>query len=344
MATVWNPRRPLISFMTLVALLFCAAELLTRVLVPVSLSRQISVPHMFRDSEEVGYRLHRNITTNVRAWDGRRNIFQATYRTDNHGRRFVEIPNSSGRDRHFVVLGGSTVFGMGLEDRDTLTAFLGTETTRTMPYNYAGDGYGPQNALALIKLGVLQNEVPQEEGVTVFFFQALHQAGGHIQTLLGRFELLLDGWGETLPVYKIARGEKPVAVGRLRQYDPLKFYFFRFLQNFHVLNLLYPKVFPISPEELQLTAEFMVAMRDEVRIAKPKSRFVVALHPFSDAELAASMTNIMQKNGLEVLNLSTLVDKSRLQEFVAFNRYFPHPNGKLNKLLATTLVETLEIP
>ena len=325
------------------ALVFCAAELIARLIVPVSLTRQISVPHMFESDPTLGYRLRRDMVTNVRAWDGKKNLFQTQYRTDSFGRRIVHIEAPERRAKHFIILGGSTVFGMGLRDEDTLAHFLAVGTHNHLPFNYAGDGYGPQNAYALAKGGLLQREVPEAEGHTVFFFQMLNQTGGHIQTLLGRFELLLDGWGENLPMYSIRPGQAPQSRGLMRDFAPFKFQSFRFLQNFHALNVSYPKLVPISADEINATVEFMKAVRDEVVVTKPKTRFSIVIHPLSDRHATKSVVDAFRAAGLVTIDMSTLVPEEKIDEFIAFSRYFPHPNRALNETFAKALIEELKL-
>jgi hypothetical protein len=325
-------------------LLFCAIEIGSRLAVPVSFTRQISVPYMYENSQEVGYKLRKNMITRVRAWDGKKDLFHVKYQTDQFGRRIIPLSYNEMRNRHFVILGGSTVFGMGLRDEETLSYFLGLGSQKTTPYNYACDGYGPQNAYAQLKSGVLQNEVPEEDGEVVFFFQMLNQTGGHIQTLLGRFELLLDGWGESLPMYTIEEGKLPQARGPLREFAPFKFHSFKFFQNFHSLNLAYPKLDPIDEQEIKKTIAFMKALATEVKVAKPKSRFLIVIHPLSDRRKSKLIAQAFAEAGLTVVDFSDLVPLSDLPQHIAFNRYFPHPNGKLNALFADALISKLSLP
>lgn len=335
--------RSLLKLTGYTGLLFCVIELSSRLVVPVSLTRQISVPPMYENSPELGYKLRKNMITRVRAWDGKKNLFHVKYQTDDFGRRIIPLSNKDARNRHFVILGGSTVFGMGLRDEETLSYYIGRGSQKVTPYNYACDGYGPQNAYAQVKSGVLQNEVPEEEGEVVFFFQMLNQTGGHIQTLLGRFELLMDGWGESLPMYEIEEGKLPEARGPLKDFAPFRFHTFKFFQNFHSLNLAYPKFDPIDEQEIEKTVIFMRALANEVKIAKPKSRFLVVIHPLSERTATKPILKAFTEAGLEIIDYSDLVPLSDLPHHIAFNRYFPHPNGKLNALFADALISKLSL-
>lgn len=320
-----------------VALLFCAAELIARIAIPVTLTRQISVPHMFQPDKNLGYRLRANMVTRVRAWNGTHDLFRAVYHTDQYGRRVFKLDNPELRNQHFTILGGSTSFGMGLRDRDTLAAFLAAQNPRLVPYNYAGDGYGPQSAYYYAASSTLKDQIPQEEGYTVFFFQMINQVGGHAQTLLGRFELLMDGWGENIPLYKIEKGVPPEAIGTMAEHAPFKFQAYKFLQLFHIVNLLHPLIFPLTSDELQKTADFMGSVRDAVQHYQPKTRFLVVIHPLSDRRRTQDIAARMQANGIEVLDLSALVPENELADHIAFSRHFPHPNAKLNEKLARAL-------
>ena len=42
-------------------LAFCAAELIARMTIPVTMTRQISEPHMFQNDKDLGYRLRANM-------------------------------------------------------------------------------------------------------------------------------------------------------------------------------------------------------------------------------------------------------------------------------------------
>ncbi|MDZ4084400.1 MAG: hypothetical protein U1E10_15760 [Bdellovibrionales bacterium] len=324
---------------------FCASELFLRLVIPASQTKQVSRPHMYEDHPELGYRLRKDLRTRVQASDGTKKLFNVTYQTDQFGRRIVPLSGTEQRQKHFVILGGSTVFGMGLPDHETLAHHLASRAPNLLPYNYAGDGYGPQNAYTQVKLGLLETEVEQAEGTTVFFFQMLNQSGGHVQTLLGSFELLLQGWGESLSFYDIdaSGAREPEYLGRMLEFDPIKFYLFRFLQNSHLLNTVYPRLFPISEEQLEKTAVFIREMKKQVLRSKPKTRFVVAFHPLSDRNSILPLKKLFEDEGIETFDFSQIVAEQDLPSHIAFNRYFPHPNGKLNSLFAEKLIEDLKL-
>lgn len=333
------------KIITIFFAVFCASELFLRVVLPVSQTKQVSRPHMYEDHPELGYRMRKNLRTRVRATDGSKELFSVTYQTDQFGRRIVPLSGTEQRQKHFVILGGSTVFGMGLPDHDTLAHQIASRAPKLMPFNYAGDGYGPQNAYTQARLGLLESEVTEEEGTTVFFFQMLNQSGGHVQTLLGSYELLLQGWGESLSFYDIdaSGAREPAYLGRMSEFDPIKFYLFRFLQNSHLLNTVHPRLFPISEEQLGKTAVFIREMKKQVLRSKPKTRFVVAFHPLSDRNSVLPLKKLFEAEGIETFDFSQIVAEQDLPSHIAFNRYFPHPNGKLNSLFAEKLIENLKL-
>lgn len=309
------------------------------------MTKQVSNPHMYEDDAALGYRMRKNLVTRVKGTDGSRKLFDVQYRSDGYGRRIVPTTSDENRTKHFIILGGSTVFGMGLPDNETLASYLSERARHYRTYNYAGDGYGPQNAYAQASAGLLADEIPEAEGTTVFFFQMLQHSGGQIQTLLGNFELLLTGWGENLPFYGFDStvSESPKFIGRMKDSSPVKFYGFRFLQNFHLLNTLAPKIFPISNEDMQQAAYFMKEMKTQVLKSKPQTRFLVAIHPLSDRNIVASFQKLLNQYEVETIDYSKLVPEDKLSEHIAFNRFFPHPNGKLNAIFANQMAIDLEL-
>jgi hypothetical protein len=234
---------------------------------------------------------------------------------------------------------------MGLPDHETLAHHLAIRAPNTQPYIYASDGYGPQNAYTQARLGLLAEEIPESEGITVFFFQMLNQSGGHVQTLLGTFELLLERWGESLSFYDIdASGSRaPMFLGRMRRFDPIKFYTFRFFQNFHLLNSSYPKLRPLEEVQLKKTAYFLRDLKIEVLKSKPKTRFIIVFHPLSDRRSVGPLKALIEAEAIEILDYSAIVGEKDLPAYIAFNYYAPHPNGKLNSLFAEKLTEDLKL-
>jgi hypothetical protein len=232
---------------------------------------------------------------------------------------------------------------MGLQDHETLAHFVSDRTRLFHPYNYARDGYGPQGAYAQAEIGEFSDKTIKPEGVTVFFLQMRNESGGHVQTLQGSFELLITGWGENLCFYDLNVDSPPKFLGRMQDFAPVRMQFFRFLQNFQILNLLYPKLFGLPSSAIAETASFLKHLKSKVQAALPKTRFVVVIHPLSDRHESPKIVDALSKQGVEVFDYSALIPENEIPAHTAFRRYFAHPNALMNSKLATKLIEDLKL-
>ena len=330
-------------------LILAISELIARVLDPVHETRQLSSSgSLYRRQERVGYRLYPQIESKVQLIEGSRSVFAVTYRTDEFGRRTHLPPGSPPimRPRFLSIFGASTAFGMGLEDEETLAYFLHSQAQRYEVFNYAADGYGPQSAFALVESKTLQKEVSQDRGLAVYVLQLLPGVGGHAQTMSAGFELTMARWGESLTFYDIDRDGRPRLLGTLREVSPVRFYLFRFLQNFQVLNKLWPYLKPEQPEQDRKLAHMLRAWGDEVRENKPMSHAVILIHPFSDPQLSArfiEVWNAMPRSRVALLDYSNRLSEEQRQGYTAFKKYLAHPNAELNRTLANWMIEDLNL-
>ncbi|GEM_PF-5708532 len=330
-------------------ILISLGELLARLIAPVHETRQLSSSgSLYQRHDRVGYRLYPNIESKVQLLEGSRSVFTVTYRTDEFGRRRHSPASSSviARPRFLAIFGASTAFGMGLEDEETLAYFLHTQATRYEVFNYAADGYGPQSAFALVDANVLQDEVVQDRGIAIYVLQLLPGVGGHAQTMSASFELTMARWGESLTFYDLDASGRPMLRGTLRDVSPLRFYAFRFLQNFQLLNLLWPYVKAKEPDLDRDLTLMLRAWGEGVRRSKPMSRAVVVIHPFSDPNLSAQFVHVwhsMPTDRMSLFDYSNRLSEQQKQGYVAFNKFIAHPNAELNEILSKWLVQDLNL-
>lgn len=341
--------RSLVRVAWLLVVLISFGELTARLVAPVHETRQLSSSgSLYQRHDRVGYRLYPNIESKVQLLEGSRSVFTVTYRTDEFGRR-RHVPVSSSviaRPRFLAIFGASTAFGMGLDDEETLAYFLHTQASRYEVFNYAADGYGPQSAFALVDSNVLQDEVIQDRGIAIYVLQLLPGVGGHAQTMSASFELTMARWGESLTFYDLDSSGRPLLRGTLRDVSPLKFYAFRFLQNFQLLNLIWPYVKAKAPNLDRDVTLMLRAWGEGVRRSKPMSRAIVVIHPFSDPSLSAQFVQVwhsIQKDRIGLYDYSGRLSDQQKQEYVAFNKFIAHPNAELNEVLSKWLVQDLNL-
>ena len=314
---------------------------------PVVSLRQVTKPgQLYAKHHRAGFRLRANVTRRVELFENDQRVFSATYHTDKFGRRTLRNPPSPGRPKKefLAIFGASTVFGMGLEDQDTLAFQLESMAPGFQVLNFACDGYGPQSAYALVESGVLRTEVEQLNGFALYFLTLLPGPGGHVQTLLGGAQLTVREWGENLTFYGLEDRNDPVFLGNFREAYPFRFFALRFFQQFQLFNLLARATGSGSDSEYQKLLRILQAWGGGVQGSAVGRHPVVVIHPFSDSLSVRQFLRVWNQRplaGFRVLDYSEKLNEREVEALTAFYKYVRHPNRELNRRLAIWIVEDL---
>ncbi len=103
----------------------------------------------FTSDTITGYRAKENIAANSLKKNGDEVIYDVTYTTNQYGYR--KTPNSNETSKKCLLFfGDSFTIGEGLNDNETLPYFLNKDL-RFRVFNFGYHGYGPHQALALLK-------------------------------------------------------------------------------------------------------------------------------------------------------------------------------------------------
>jgi hypothetical protein len=162
----------------------------------------------------LGYRLAPTCTTQVRGKHEDVVIYDAVYTTDEFGRRVVIDEDDAGAERHAVFMGGSFVFGDGVNDGETLPSQFAAVTRGYTVYNYGVSGYGAQHMYALLHSGRLRQEVPEAAGFMVYcmFPEHIDRAAGTYLTMR---------WGKWFPRYVLLE-ERITHTGSFEESQPVR--------------------------------------------------------------------------------------------------------------------------
>ena len=95
-------------------------------------------------------------------------LYDVTYSIDQFGLRKTPVKNRANRDLFLLLMGGSTVFGAGVEDDDTLGFRLGQLTERFMPYNLGFFGADTFETLARIQTTNFAAQVSESHGIALY--------------------------------------------------------------------------------------------------------------------------------------------------------------------------------
>lgn len=158
----------------------------------------LSNPRLFLEPDaELGYRLRANLRELPgRLRRGGATIYDVTYSTGRFGwRRTPQVPNA-GAD--VLFLGGSSTFGQGVADTETLPARFSAEMKgQVLAHNFGVPGWGAQQSLRLLELSGEKAELMQRRVTKVFFFVNKE----HVTGLVGE-----SGESAGAPRYEVRNG------------------------------------------------------------------------------------------------------------------------------------------
>ncbi len=219
----------------------------------------------YRQSHEIlGYAPKPASRSRSRRYDDEELIYDVRYTIDERGMRIC--PDAVSGSRSIVFFGGSFIYGEGLQDDEALPCLVGMGARgRFRVYNFGFHGYGPQQMLAALQAGLVE-EIVKEPPVVVFY-QAIDD---HIWRVAG-----LRDFGRAGPRYVLETGAKLVRRGRLRDASP-RTWLRRQLRKSHVFRTIVgtPAAL-IRREDVELFFAVVSAAQDEVRAYFPGAEFYV---------------------------------------------------------------------
>jgi len=160
--------------------------------------RYISDPEYRRFDADLGVAPIPGVRARHAKFCGDEPVFDAHYTIDADGRRDVPVADAGTVSRGALLVSGcSFAFGTGVEDDETLPAYLAGEVPDYRVYNYAFQGYGPQHVLAMIEDGRFARELEEDRAFLLYVF-----IPDHIRRVIGSSKVVC-GWihGDGYPYY-----------------------------------------------------------------------------------------------------------------------------------------------
>jgi hypothetical protein len=176
-------------------------------------------------------------STRQQAKLGNEVVFDMTVITDPYGRRSVAIAPSTVRERFIALWGDSFVFGVGVNEEDTLPHWIGRYACRHMPYNFGVGGFGTNNVLAQLRAPGWQDTIGEGSGIGIYVFLDLH-----VGRNLGDAVTLT--WGRTMPRYRVSQDGSVSYAGSFEQTEPLRVAFWNLVYSRALGRLLVETIGP----------------------------------------------------------------------------------------------------
>lgn len=230
-------------------------------------------------------------------------IFRAHYEINNKGYRITPVDYPEDREKAALFFGCSFMFGLGVEQEETLPACFGRENEDFLPLNFAVGGYGPQHLWLQMEQDDFLDQMPRDSGVIVYGFFS-----DHIDRLLGKY-MMVEDWGSWLPWLSVEDGEV-VNRGFMHHQIVPESKMMKLLQPFHmaqfVLNRLGLKNQEYcSPEEgMDEMVAFLLLVKKRFTEILPGYEFVVLSYPWIFE--VEGFAECMKKAGIPFFNYTTI--------------------------------------
>jgi len=269
-------------------------------------------------------------------------IYDVIYSTDGYRRRTVHKKYTQ-NNSHIILFGDSNIFGVGLDDNETLQYMFNEILPGYNIYNYAVFGYGPQQMVVLLEKGNLPQEVKSNNGLAIY---SLHT--GHIYRAIGSTRTM---WAFQYPYYYLDKNDTLQREGFIKTGRPIRTYiyskFSKIKKRSNFLKLISSDLpLWISKNDVHLTSKIIIKAK-ELYEKQFNGTFYVLNHPFNGESRSFQsrknddLVKLLIKNNVTVLNYATVLSYPLVNLTHYEIQGDGHPNAKLNKLLASKLAKDL---
>jgi hypothetical protein len=283
---------------------------------------------IYNDDPTFGYRHVPNTRGTEIKRKGKREIYRATYTTDELGRRVTPKPEGPPPERAVIMVGCSYTFGLCVDDDETMPWQLAMLMPDRAVYNYGVAGYGPQHTLEIFKQNI-EKQVPQKKAVAVYSY-----ISGHMNRAVGTPKLV-RWYAGPFPWYEISEETgRPVRRGTFNDRDPKT----EESGSKLVQAVRDRRSEKLTKEDARLTALLL----DEARMVFEKKfqseGFYFVVYPSHQNKHTNEVMKILKERGARILDYRRLIDKKSHKWFI---RDDGHPTPALHRKIAEKLAEGL---
>lgn len=255
--------------------------------------------------------------------------FDVEYTTDSFGRRNTPQGNDESFDRFLLFFGCSQTFGLGLNDNETLPAFVAERMKGTRCYNYGVPGYGPHNMLAKLEKNGIRKEVAEKKGALIFQF-----IDSHIERIAGAPQYY-DSFSH--PYYSLDKNGALKHQGNFLTGRPYKTMLYRILGRAGLLSPFGMELgFTPREKHYRLTEAIFNEARLKFKEKFGSDEFYVLIFPDKKSSITRNMTERLERSEVRCLNYLDLFDGT-LDKYQIPND--GHPNALADLLMAKQIAK-----
>jgi len=251
----------------------------------------------------------RNARHTQAAYKGDELVFSTTYTIDAHRRRIVSHtpPLDLAPRRQFLLcFGCSFMFGIGVEDDQTLPFYLAQNAPGHHVYNYAFGTYGPHHTLAMLEEPGFSEHVEEDDGIAIYLYLVCH-----CRRALGSMRMV-SSFGRNAPCYELDGHGRVVYQGSFAETRPWRGRLYDLLARDQILKF-FRIDFPVMSARANaaFAAEVLNAAFAQYQRDFGNDRFYVVVYPAPAAheQMFNEHARVLEKRGLKVLNYAGLFDR-----------------------------------
>ncbi len=246
-------------------------------------------------------------------------IYDVIYTIDEYGRRITPVLNSDQRDKFMLFVGGSFTIGEGVEDHQTMPAYVGTRPSEYRPYNYGFHGFGPFDVLTRMQHMNFKDQIKEKNGVLIYTF-----IDDHIHRCIGSMRVIR--WKAPHPYYQYTKQSGFVRKGSFKTGRPLLTFAYEMISKSKILRFLNITLpLKISEKHLELTTQTLAAIKDEFHNLYPNDKFYVLFYPGS--KYSDRLIKHFKRHDIAFFDYTDLFDKDDPRYYLAKEDTHPTPQA-----------------
>ncbi|MCB0420364.1 MAG: hypothetical protein KDD61_05180 [Bdellovibrionales bacterium] len=268
-------------------------------------------------------------------------VYDVTYSIDKNSRRTV-TGNNRKNDNFLMLLGGSMVYGEGLDDRDTLPQQLADRLPKTNVYNLGFHGFGVNSILyelQEIKDHPRYQNLYGTNGTAIFYL-----FDDHLFRFFGSTVLYRRNWGYYQPLFDYSKNNQFIFKG-IPKYDlPVRTFFYDLVARSQLTHTIGFNLPFIGHHEIDIYAKALLQIQSILKRRFHVNRFIVVSSYRNELLITQTILQRLQELGVETRDYSTL----NIFQILKGNQFIPHdghPSALSNKFKADLFVaDILEQP
>lgn len=300
-------------------------------------SPEVRTNQIFEYRKYIGFVLRKNVSTRAYRKFGDYTAYNVIYTADKNGLRLTPSSNDKS-DKCIMFFGCSFVYGVGLNDNETLPYLFGISSNKKYKiYNFGMGGYGPHQMLSMLEHGSYDNLLNGcKENTAVYVALSDHArriAGLTVQGKGPKYALVNN---EAIYQGNFDDAKTTLAPNLEEQLNKSEIY--KYLKDADFVGRC-----KLAETNVYYKNLFIAILKKSKKIFKEKyrtNRFIIIYWDWnpSDAEFGEKI----KKNSMDTYFISDILPEYWNNQTIYHIKYDNHPNKLANEKIADFLAKKLD--